>query len=519
VGVRDLISRAFGPPANVRAHLADQVERRDPTQATRTVSYSTPGFPMYPEWDGRQGITRGFYQSVYVNRALSILAHDLAKLALRAGAQPPENLWDQPDHNPNAPLARLLGPAPFGPNPATSSRAIWRWTVIQYLAAGRWAWEAELATGRGSLSNRQIVGLWPIPVQYINPIPTPGGTSYFKSFEYNPNGTPRTIPAERMVYCWRPSQDDWRQPESVLKAASLSVTISTLIDRYHHGLLENRNVPDTLVITPGFIDHDERKAFRDQFTAEYGGARNAGKTLFAEAEPGDDGKVPPVQVERLAMTTKDAMLLELRNAALNDVSIATGVPKSKLGDAAGRTFDNAAQEDANYQLDTLAPLALELADHLNLALAPRLGSEVGWFDLSQLPAVRELGGVVGPVAPAGDTSQPTAADEPAPAQDPPALAVAASAPEPEKRDAALRPLIIQRAPDPAPVDHGARRAALWRAADQHTRTLEHLWERQLREYFAAQERAVLAGLERRRHGNRKTETRAPDLARIFDVRT
>src|SRR5687767_9003347 len=102
-------------------------ETRAPQIATQTVAYSTPGYPALPVWDGARAIAAGYYANVYVQRAISILAHDIAKLPFRAGATPPENLWDQPGHNDSARLAFLLGPPPHGPNPVTSPRALWSW--------------------------------------------------------------------------------------------------------------------------------------------------------------------------------------------------------------------------------------------------------------------------------------------------------------------------------------------------------------------------------------------------------
>lgn len=68
--------------------------------------------------------------------------------------------------------------------------------------------------------------------------------------------------------------------------------------------------------------------------------------------------------------------------------VALGVPLSLIGNAQERIYANAESEYKNFWTLTVMNLLTELQDHINTLLAPRLGLEVGWFDLSRVVALQ-----------------------------------------------------------------------------------------------------------------------------------
>ncbi|WP_163567122.1 phage portal protein [Fodinicola feengrottensis] len=89
-----------------------------------------------------------------------------------------------------------------------------------------------------------------------------------------------------------------------------------------------------------------------------------------------------LDIKTLGSTQRDSQFIQQMIQAQHSISIAFGVPVSKLGDASERTYSNAGQEHQNFWFDTILPLVSELQDHINLRLAPLVGSEAGWFDTS-----------------------------------------------------------------------------------------------------------------------------------------
>lgn len=394
--------------SDTRARTDVATTARNPQVGTGNATWASPGMPQWQAWDGETALRNGYYGSVHVYRCLNKKARDLARLPIRVGADPDQPTSWRTDH----PLARLLGPPPGGPNPGTAARALIAWSFVQRFATGRTAWEIARNPNTG-----QPAAFWPLVSWILQPIPTvpPGqfptlqakfpGLSpnlaigpgrpdeWFAGYRYTlPTGFTDLRP-EQVFYSWRPSALDWRQAESALQAAALPISITREFDRYNWALLKNDLSARKLVITPNFEEDDERIAWQEQFLTELTGVNNAGRTMFAEYDPGETGTdnqgrpIPPVQVHDLGMTSVDSQLLELAKEAKRDIYVGLGMPESIAGDASERTFANADTEHLNYW-EELRSDATEFTDDINTYLAPQFGDDVVWFDFSDIAALK-----------------------------------------------------------------------------------------------------------------------------------
>jgi HK97 family phage portal protein len=358
---------------------------RAPVAGTSAVQYAAAGMPMTPDWDAASAVDQGYLGHFAVYTAVRTIAETVASLPFRAGRDP-----NKPgEFNPDAPLARLLGPAPGGPNPTTSSRALWAWSIAQRVVTGRMGWELERKPG-----SREIVNVWPLVSAYLKPVPSKDRSlNYFARYEYQlPSGVV-PLRADQVFYSWRPSQRDWRQPETVLEAARMPINIAVALDRYNWGLLKNGMSGRKMIVTPPFAERDEQRAWEEQFLAEMTGFDNAGKPVFAQYEPDMDPTTnkavnASVQVIDLAQTSTDAQLMALMEYVEQAIYKALNVPESIIGDASHRTYSNAGEEYRVFWTRTMLPLLSEIADDINTYLAPQLGDEVGWFDVSGVEALR-----------------------------------------------------------------------------------------------------------------------------------
>lgn len=353
------------------------VEVRDPVAATTLTKYQTPGTPQIPEWNAEAAIRQAYLIDVVVARCVQIRAQTIASVPFRAGPDPDK----ASDYNPNAPLARLLGPAPDGPAPKLSSQVWWEWVVAQRILTGRWGSEIE-ATPSG-----EVVALWPLASAYLRAVPTSKGSDWWSGFTYGRDHQPKKLNADQVLYGWDPSPLDFREPYSVLQSARLAVSVAVMVGRYNYGFLKNDAKPAAIVVTEEFESDEEFRRFKNAWRGEYGGPDNAGKMHFLETDPDRAKPSEALNVFTLGLSQKDARLIEQEKAALDHVAIALGVPWSKL-DASGRTFDNASQEDISFWEGTVLPDLMKFADEINQQLAPRLGSDIGWFDLSRVRALR-----------------------------------------------------------------------------------------------------------------------------------
>ena len=153
----------------------------------------------------------------------------------------------------------------------------------------------------------------------------------------------------------------------------------------------------------------------------------------------------------------------------------------------GRTFDNAAQEDEIFWRQTLLPLVHRLQNAVNVQLAPRLGPDYGWFDLSDVAVLAEkpeIAPVIEPIPP------PIIVPEPAD------LALAAS--EPLEAIVIREPVVREPVAVSAPAPDPDRRVKLWNTTQGRVLALEKAWERTMRRLFTRQARSVVARLEAKR---------------------
>lgn len=327
---------------------------------------------MVQDWDAEAAIRWGFYANTFVYACVKANAEDAASLAFRAGRDK-----DTPsDWNPDAPLARLLGPPPGGPNPVTAPDQLIGWSITQLRVAGRFAWEVERDT-RGN-----VVGLWPLVAHRLKPIPSSGGSSYWAGFAYDTGSGERRLSAEQVIYGWNPSQFDWRQPESALQAARLDISVAVMQDRYDYAFLKNDARPAAIVVHEAFAETQDRDTWRLQFEDRFGGPDNAGRVFFAEADPAGARASEAISIHTLGLSQRDAEFIRRYEAKIRAITVGLGTPLSRIGDASGRTFANAHEEMKAYWRHTMLGILRRVENVINMQLAPMLGSEVGWFDLS-----------------------------------------------------------------------------------------------------------------------------------------
>lgn len=377
----------------VRTNLVRR-ERRDPVAATRNPTYRGLDQPQVTEWNADQAFRYGVMANVVAFRCLQVWADAAAKYPFRAGATPPERPGATADHNPNARLAQLLGPPTrrvgnrvSGPNPEMTGRQLMAWTAAQRIATGRNAWEIEWtdAPGRG-----QVAALWPLPASHLEPIPTAGkAPRYYRGFRYTADPANAVdLKPEQVHYGWTMGGTDVRQPMAPLQASRYAITLAVMGDRQNLAFLKNGAVPAHIITTTEFATDDERKAFRDGWNAQYRGPDNAGKPRFHEVDDQGEGPVgDAIDIKTLGVSNRDSQFVQAHLQSLKEIAWGLGVPWSKI-DAADRTFSNAEAEERVWLLERVVPFLETLADEINLRLAPMLGSEVGWFDLSGEEALR-----------------------------------------------------------------------------------------------------------------------------------
>jgi HK97 family phage portal protein len=482
-------------PPPLPAQLLPPIEVRDPTAATRALRWTSPGQPQISDWDATRAIGLAYYGNVFVYRCVECVAADVASLPIRVGPDP-----DRPDdYNPKAPMAVKLAQAPpGGPAPGIAARKLWAWSTAQRAVTGKMAWEIERD------ARERPSAFWPLPGGMLDAVPSTFGTSYFQAFKFGPMGKQRILRPDQVYYAWRPGQTDWRQPESVLQSARLPVSVAVMMDRYNYAFLRNDARPAAVVVHQAFAEREERDAWRGNFLAEHEGPDQAGKPVFVEVDSEDGNVSTMLDVKTLGLSQRDARFVELYAGTIRAITVAFGVPLSRLGDASERTFSNAGEEMDMYWGSTIPGWTTELADDVNISLAPQFGDDlVMWFDFS-----RQTKGRARIFASASPVDL---------------VAAAIVTPDEVRHDLGLAPMTEPATapaapPGPEPVPAPVPVPAAASAPPLEARTLqalERVWERQWRSLFARQARTTLSRLTGRR-GHTTARRTAPDASAIFD---
>ena len=488
-------------------------DRRDPTAATVNRNYRGLDMPMVPEWSADHAFRYGVMANVVAFRCLQVWADTVAAFPFRAGANPPARPGMHAEHDPSSLLAQLLGPPTqriggriSGPNPEMTGRELIAWTVMQRISTGRNAWEIERQGG-------QVAGLWPLPAAHLNPKPSPSGSGrYFDGYVVDgPNGQPIHLGVDDVFYGWTKGPIDVRQAMAPLQATRYAITLAVMSDRHNLGFLKNGAVPATVVTTEAFPTDDERKAFRRDWSAQYQGPDNAGRTAFHEVWEGDGSVGDAIDIKVLGLAQKDAQFAQSHLQSLKEVAWGLGVPWSKI-DAADRTFSNAEAEERAWMLERVVPFLETVADEINLRLAPVLGSEVGWFDLSGVEVLRPqprfsfsdgIAGWSAGLLLASEVRDEFGMDPDAVLPEP-AAAELPAVPAPVSPTAELEPSVLEPPPPavtrerPAPEiraltpeQQEQRRATIWRRNDAALRGLEAAFAKRWRALFARQAKVVV----------------------------
>lgn len=356
---------------------------RDPTAATQLLTYASPGVRQIPEWDADSAIREAYLSSVIVYAAVTARAKALASCSLRA-VLPGKDIAD---HNPNAPLAKLLGPAPGGPNPNISARRLWANATTNYIVTGKFAWELEAPEGTSyATSNWAPVRIWPLIARVLDVLPSDGGMTLFKAFKYGRGDRKVILQPSQVFYTYNMSLNDSRQAGSALQALRYDILAEVMQSIYDAAFLRNDARPAGLIVHAAFEEASQRRAFEQQWDAQHRSVQNANRMAFAEFEGGDD-KTVPFQFINLGLSQKDAQMLATQQAKVERISMGLGVPLSML-DASGRTFNNAGQEATNFWNNTVLWDIADFEDEINRNLAPRLGPEIAKFDTRHVEALK-----------------------------------------------------------------------------------------------------------------------------------
>jgi hypothetical protein len=179
----------------------------------------------------------------------------------------------------------------------------------------------------------------------------PDPVRFVSEFEITVNGVPERIPAfeadgvtPRVLWIRKPHPTDPYSGVTPMESAGISIDMDFAARLYNRSFLQNDGRPGGLLTIKGNMDPDDKDELRRRFG---GGPSQAGRTSVIKAD--DSNWVDT------ALSPRDAQFAEILRITKTDILDAFGVYESLIGNASGRTFDNASQEKTNFWQETMPP--------------------------------------------------------------------------------------------------------------------------------------------------------------------
>ncbi|WP_232784361.1 phage portal protein, partial [Carbonactinospora thermoautotrophica] len=287
-------------------------------------------------WDMNAVITEGYERVVWVFRCVELIAGHASRLPFRIGRDlDGDNKEILEDH----PLYRVMNKRA---NPLETGRQFRKRLSAQVLLSKRGAFVEVTKSRAGTITRLDL-----LPPDRVLPVPDPHG-DYISHFEFvQRDGGLRKIPPERIRWIRDPHPTDPFCGITPLEAAGVSVELDHLSRLYNVSFIKNDGRPGGIVaVDADVLDDDEMERIEGKFAP---GAQHAGQIKVIGVGPGGMNYVD------VATRPRDMAYEHASQNAKQEILSAFGIGESVLGNAAGRTFDNAEQELYNFWTEVMLP--------------------------------------------------------------------------------------------------------------------------------------------------------------------
>lgn len=310
-------------------------------------------------WDIERAYREGYQKVTWVNRCIDAIAGNQARLPaiLRKDNDPEGEIVSKQND-----ILKILNTKS---NEGENS-FIFRYRLSSQLLMSSRGVFIEKVRGRSG----KLLALNLLPPQYTSPIPHP--KNFVSGYEVQmPTGEKVIVPKDDVVWIRRPHPIDPYLSLTPMESAGIAIEIENLSKVYNRNFLLNDGRPGGLLVLRSEIDEDDKDELRSRFRG------NINRTGSISVISSDDG----AEYIDTSASPRDASYVEMRQLTKEEILAAFGVPESVIGNAAGRTFNNAAEELRVFWVETMMPHLEQIARALD-ELDDKYYID---FDTSQIP--------------------------------------------------------------------------------------------------------------------------------------
>lgn len=218
-----------------------------------------------------------------------------------------------------------------------------------------------------------------LPPGATRPIPDP--KEFVAGYEITRgDGRIEVLERERVIWLkFKPHPTDPYSQLTPLMSAGIAAETDYLAHLFNRNYLSNDGRPGMLITVNGKLDYRTAQELKSRFE---GGPAMAGRVSVLEA----DG----VSVADTTASPRDTQWNELLRASKEEILLAFGVPESVMGNASGRTFDNADAERENFYEDTMLPHCDAMASGMDSLTGDMDDDIVLAFDYSNVAVLQRM---------------------------------------------------------------------------------------------------------------------------------
>lgn len=350
MGILDTLARRFGYLPAADAKALPRPGLLYPAQSNG-IAYggplTFPGWSQYEQQAQRDRNQQHALTNPWVYSDIAAIAREFSAAQLVVKTRDGEDLHDAINH----PLEQLWR----RPNPVMSRTFIAEYWVVSRLLFG----ESYLYLAP---KGNTVGELWPIPAQYMTPIPDE--TMVIREYHYKtrPDQKPVVIPSEYVTYSRTVNPFNLLRGLPPLTAALNAVNTDLAMAEWNRNFFSKFNaVPHSVIsLKPDVLDTDFLR-FRQELFDFFGGGQR--RTMVARG--GD------VDVKVFGATQKDMDFLAGRELSKEEIDRVFGIPEGYW--SADATRANSSHASSALVNNVIWPLLVTLAEDLQNILVPE------WF--------------------------------------------------------------------------------------------------------------------------------------------
>jgi len=339
--------------------LRGALETKGLAQRVRSAStrYAVSGVPYQTNWSVDRAVKEGFETNPWIFRAVEVIAYTALsrKIVLRRG---------DPDTGETVPLVndptRLLYCLNRRANPWETAKMFRYRLMAQFLLSSKGVYIEVVRSRAGriamlTLLDPDLVDIIPSPTNPISAfrIRTTGDTGgeLDPLPPFDPEQTGQT---NSVLWIRSPHPTILPAGMSPMQAAGLSVDLDRYARLYNRDYMQAGGRPGGILAVKGTVEEETIHALEGRFNQR----TRLGEITAIQADAMD--------YKDLSSTPRDLQWGELMDRTRKEASMVFGVPESLMGDASGRTFNNADAEYAVFMEHRFAPLIALQDDQLDV---------------------------------------------------------------------------------------------------------------------------------------------------------